>query len=372
MGYEEKFPDVDPDWHANATQRFASPFVDMPHDRISVDPIMLSHAAVACGYTIRDFYEKPELGIHCVGYMSNLYDLLPVTHWFFSLPWVTELGVTLEYKDTLPPVSTGPVISEPGEVDDIEVPGVEDLKKEWTLPMFYRIYDYVAENLPQTLVPISYGFDLVGAAAELCGVEQFIMWTFTEPEQSMKLVQKYTDTSVNGAIGLADKYGMAMLIVGSVLANNDIFSDDDVEKYSAKMMRYYVDKSFRGGAGPQLFYHLCGNHETDYKRFKENLIWSPFTVFHVGYKGSKVFPSSLLKEEFGDMATIMGSVDTKLMINANPKAVYDQSKEQLIGGRDSPKGYILGNSCECPPYTHPGNLLAMTRAARDYGTYGEW
>ena len=372
MGYEELFPKMDSKWHGNATKRFASPFVDAPHDRIDVDPIILSHAAVACGFTIRDFYEKPELGIHCVGYISQLYDLLPVTHWFFSLPWVTELGITLEYKDTLPPISTGPVISDPAEVDNIEVPDTEDLKKAWTLPMFYRIYDYVQKNLSETLVPISYGFDLVGAAAELCGVENFIMWTFTEPEQAMKLVQKYVDTSVNGAIGMAERYGMAMLIIGSVLANNDIFSDEYVEKYSANMMRYYVDRSFRGGAGPQLFYHLCGNHETDYKVFKDKLVWSPFTVFHIGYKGKEVFPSSLLKEEYGNRCTIMGSVDTKLMINPNPNAVYEQSKMQLLGGRDSPKGYILGNSCECPPYTIPGNLLAMVKAARDYGTYGTW
>jgi uroporphyrinogen decarboxylase len=248
----------------------------------------------------------------------------------------------------------------------------EELKKNFTQQEFYRIYDYVAKNLPMTLVPISYGFDLVGAAAELVGVENFIMWTFTEPEAAKKLVKIYTDTSVNGAAALADKYGMAMLIVGSVLANNDIFSDDAVEEYSAKMMRYYVDQAFRKGAGPQVFYHLCGNHETDYKVFKDNLIWSPFTVFHIGYKGKNVFPSKLLKEEYGQKATLMGSVDTKLMINPNPVSVYNQAKEQLLGGRDAPKGYILGNSCECPPYTLPGQMLALVKAARDFGTYGSW
>jgi uroporphyrinogen decarboxylase len=288
------------------------------------------------------------------------------------MPWTRELGLKLQYKETLPPISTGPILSEPGDVDKLRVMDKEELKKNFTQQEFYRIYDYVAKNLPMTLVPISYGFDLVGAAAELVGVENFIMWTFTEPEAAKKLVKIYTDTSVNGAAALADKYGMAMLIVGSVLANNDIFSDDAVEEYSAKMMRYYVDQAFRKGAGPQVFYHLCGNHETDYKVFKDNLIWSPFTVFHIGYKGKNVFPSKLLKEEYGQKATLMGSVDTKLMINPNPVSVYNQAKEQLLGGRDAPKGYILGNSCECPPYTLPGQMLALVKAARDFGTYGSW
>ncbi|HRR66152.1 MAG TPA: uroporphyrinogen decarboxylase family protein [Methanomassiliicoccales archaeon] len=353
--------------------------MDNPHDRIDVDPIILSAAAVACGYTIRDFYEKPELGIHCVGYISHLYDLLPVTHWFFSLPWVTELGLKLVYKETLPPISTGPIYSAPEDVDKMHVPSKEELVNAQakygqlaTVPMFYRIYDYVTKNLPMTLVPISYGFDLVGAAAEMVGVENFIMWTFTEPEAADKLVDKYTQTSINGAEALADKYGSAMLIVGSVLANNDIFNDEGVERYSVKNMYKYVDGCFKRGAGPQVFYHLCGNHETDYKLFRDGLMWSPFTVFHVGYKGRNPFPSSLLKQNFQDRATCMGSVDTKLMIDPNPNKVYNQAKEQLLGGRDSKKGYILGTSCETPPYTIPGQMLALVKAARDFGTYGTW
>jgi len=68
----------------------------------------------------------------------------------------------------------------------------------------------------------------------------------------------------------------------------------------------------------------------------------------------------------------MGSVDTKLMIDPNPNKVYNQAKEQLLGGRDSKKGYILGTSCETPPYTIPGQMLALVKAARDFGTYGTW
>jgi uroporphyrinogen decarboxylase len=374
MGYEELFPTNDLNgWHANAAKRFASPFVDNYHDRIDVDPIILSNAAVQCGFTIRDFYEKPELGIHCVGYISELFDLLPVTHWFFSLPWVRELGLTLVYKDTLPPVSTGPIYEPTAEgIENMRVIEKEELKKGTTIPLYFGLYDYVQKNLPHTLVPISYGFDLVGAPAEFVGVENFIMWTFTEPDLAHKVVDTFVETSINGADVLSDKYGMAMLIVGSVLANNDIFADEQVEEYSAKKMGYYVDQCFRKGAGPQVFYHLCGNHETSYKVFKDNLMWSPFNVLHIGYKGPKEFPAELLKQEFQDVTTCMGSVDTKLMINPNPKVVYEHSKECLLAGRDAKKGFILGTACETPPYTIPGNLLAMTRAARDFGTYGTW
>ena len=44
-----------------ARKRFASPFMGTKFDRIAVDQMMLSHAAVVCGFTIGDFYKQPEL-----------------------------------------------------------------------------------------------------------------------------------------------------------------------------------------------------------------------------------------------------------------------------------------------------------------------
>ncbi len=214
MGYEELFPPYDMEWHGKATKRFANPFVDNKFDRVDVDPVMLSHAAVTCGYTIRDFYEKPELGIHCLAYIYQLYDLLPVTHWFYSTPWLSEFGCELVQKDTLPPIVETPIINEPGEVDKLEVPSEEDIRKGRTYTQYQRIYSYVQKNLPQTFVPISYGFDLVGEAAHMCGVENFIMWTYTEPEAAQKLVGKFTEGAVNGALCTAKDYGMAMVVLG--------------------------------------------------------------------------------------------------------------------------------------------------------------
>ena len=91
------------------------------------------------------------------------------------------------------------------------------------------------------------------------------------------------------------------------------------------------------------------------------------TIFHIGYKGREVFPSDILAQEFGDRATIMGSVDTKIMILPNPKKVYDQAKEQLIKGRDSKCGYILGTACELPP-----DALPSERPCLGPGRQGPW
>jgi uroporphyrinogen decarboxylase len=372
MSFAELFPPIDKEWLDHSRKRFASPFMGTKYDRISVDPMMLSHAAVACGYGIGDFYREPELGAHAVAYISQLYDLLPVTHWYFSLAWVSEMGPDIQYMDNMPPIIPQPLISSPTEVDRVEVPDVEQLRKGWTFQQFTKANDYIQKHLPEMFLPMVNVSDIAGSAAQLCGVDNFIMWTLSEPDAAHELCRKYTQTAINGAEAVASKWGSAMISTGSVLANNDVFSDQMVIDFSAKYLRKLVDGAFRKGAGPQVFYHMCGNHETDYKVFKQHLMWSPFTILHVGYMGRRVFPSDVLVKEYGQVATLMGSVDTRLMINPDPRAVYEQAKEQIIKGRDSPMGYILGTSCEVPPLAPPGNILALVRAAKDHGSYGKW
>ncbi len=366
------FPPIDRAWLERARKRFASPFMGTKFDRIAVDPMMLSHAAVVCGFTIGDFYKQPELGASCVAYASQLYDLLPVTHWYFSLPWISELGGELRYTDLLPPTVSNIVVKTPEDVDLVEVPGIEEIRKGWTYSQMTRSNDFIKENIPEMFVPIASVSDLPGSAGQLCGVETFIMWTLTEPDLAHKLTAKYTETAIEGTGAIADRYGMAMISTGSVLGNNDIFSDQAVLDYSAKYLRKLVEGAFRKGAGPQLFYHMCGNHETDYKVFKDVVIWSPFTIIQLGYKGRDVFPADEMAKEFGQLATVMGSVDTRLMIDPNPRAVYEQASRQIVAGRDSPNGFILGTACETPPYTIPGNIYALVQATKDHGTYGHW
>ena len=246
------------------------------------------------------------------------------------------------------------------------------MENGFTGQLMTRAQDSIQKHTPDKFVPMTYTSDLTGGGAQLCGIENFVVWSLTERDVVHKLISKYTETAVNGAELMANRYGMAMISTGSVLANNDIFSDKDVNELSVNYLRDFVDKALRKGAGPQILYHLCGNHETDYKLFKERLIFTPFTIFHIGYKGREVFPSDILAKEFGDVATIMGSVDTRMMILPNPRRIYEQAKQQLIGGRDSKNGYILGTACELPPDALPANVYALVQAAKDYGTYGTW
>ncbi len=210
------FPSVNEKWHKHAEKRFASPFTGSNFDRIDVDPMMLSHAALITGYTINDFYTNPALGARCVANASEMYDLLPVTHWYFSLPWVAELGAQIEFKPYLPPVVKEPTIHDIEAVDKLEVPDLKEMENGWTGRRMIEAQDYVQEHLPKMFIPMTYTSDLTGGGAQLCGIADFIMWTMTERDACDKLVSKYTEVAVNGAELMANRYGTAMISTGSV------------------------------------------------------------------------------------------------------------------------------------------------------------
>lgn len=365
------FPSLNKEWHGPAFKRFGSPFTGTPFGRIDFDPIMLSHTAKIFGHTIKDFYMNPDLGIALVAYANELYDCLPVSHWFYANVWVRELGAKLVYKELLPPIIEAPVVKEPEDADKIEVLGVDEIAKGPTATEYFKAYDYMKENIPQMLVPIAWAFDVLGNAAGILGVDKFLLWTIKQRKICHVLLKKATDTSANGAIAIAKRYGSAMLGMGSVLGNTDLFPPAGVKEFSFDYIQKYVRQAIRGGGGPQLFYHLCGNHSRDYPIFKD-LILSPLSVLNIGYDGKETFSAKKMKEEFGDKHTIMPSVDTTLMLRGTTMEVYEAAKKQLLEGRDSPRGFVMGTACEVPPDAPPANIFALRKACEDFGKYGTW
>ena len=366
------FPEINKDWLKRAKRRYAASFMGGEFDRIPVDPMMLSHATVACGHTIRDFYERPELGAHCLAYVQEMYDLLPVTKYYFAHPWLPELGIKLKFMDKTAPVPVNTVVKRPEDVEKLHIPDLKEIEKGYTYNRLTGASKYIKEKLPDMFIPLAYCPEPVGSAAELCGVEEFLMWTETERDLAKKLIDVYVETAITGAEALANAYGSALISTGSVLENSDTMSPETIKDISPPALEKLVKGCLMKGAGPQIFYHFCGNRALDYELFVNEIIITPFTIMQMGYFGRDPFPASIMKERFGNRATIMPSVDTKLFVMPNELKIYEQAREQIINGRDSKMGCILGTCCEVPPNSHPANIYSMVKAASDFGAYGMW
>ena len=367
------FPEIDKDWLKRAKRRYAASFMGGEFDRIPVDPMMLSHATVVCGHTVRDFYERPELGAHCLAYVQEMYDLLPVTKYYFAHPWLPELGVDLKFMDLTAPVPVNTVVNSAEDVDELRIPDLKEIEKGYTYTRLTNASRYIKEKLPDMFIPLAYCPEPVGSAAELCGIEEFLMWTETERELVKKLIDVYVETAITGAEALANAYGSALISTGSVLENSDTMSPATIKDISPPALEKLVKGCLMKGAGPQIFYHFCGNRSLDHQLYVNELVITPFTIMQMGYYDREPFPAKIMKEEYGNRATIMPSVDTKLFVLPNgAMRIYEQARDQLIDGRDSKMGCILGTCCEVPPNAFPSNIHTLVKAAVDFGSYGSW
>ena len=367
-----QLPPINQDWLKRAKRRYTATFLGGEFDRIPVDPMMLAHSTVACGYTIRDFYEKPIMAVKCLAYAQEVYDLLPVTKYYFAHPWLPEMGINLRVMDLTAPVPTNTIVSGPEDVDLIEIPDKKEVMGGYSYERLTGAMDYVKANMPDMFVPLAYCPEPVGSGAELCGLEQFFMWTETEMDLCKKLVDAYIDTAAVGAGCIADRYGMALINTGAVLENSDTMSPQKIAEISPPALNRLVKKCLVNGAGPQIFYHFCGNHKDDYMLFKDSIVFTPFTIMQIGYWERESFPAREMKEAFGRTCAIMPSVDTKLFVMPDQQRIYEVAKRQLLDGRDSKNGCILGTACEVPPYSFPANIHTLVKAAEDFGRYGTW
>ncbi|MCQ2056186.1 MAG: hypothetical protein MJY64_01770 [archaeon] len=359
---------INDEWLSRAERRYAASFVGGIADRVPVDPMMLAHSTVLYGHTIRDFYSYPELAVVCLAQAQQRYDLLPVTKYYFAHPWLPELGIRLRPMNYTAPVPINTIVKDPEDADKIHIPDINEIKKGYSYELLTRGMDYIKKNKRKMFVPLAYCPEPIGSAAELCGIEQFLMWTQTELDLCKKLIKAYIDTAVSGAESLAGRYGMALINTGAVLENSDTMSPETIKEISPPALSSLVKKCLSKGAGPQIFYHFCGNHKDDYALFTNKIVFTPLTIMQIGYWEREPFPSKVMKKTYGNICTIMPSVDTKLFVLKNPKKIYEQARQQLLDGKDTKSGLILGTSCEVPPFSYQENIDALVKAANDFGS----
>ena len=95
--------------------------------------------------------------------------------------------------------------------------------------------------------------------------------------------------------GLADALGCGIDIMeekGAFIANfGGGTTELSVLSSGGIVLNRLVKKCLVNGAGPQIFYHFCGNHKDDYMLFKDSIVFTPFTIMQIGYWERESFPA---------------------------------------------------------------------------------
>ncbi len=364
----EDYAPIDQNWLGEAASLWTTPWVDKPSERVIVDPIILSHAATVFKKSVGYFYQNPEEAMRMVCHTCEMYDITPVGHYLFADYWGADYGAEIKWQTNSPPSISNRPIKNAEDVDSFEVLPPEELAKGPTFSTHFRALDTCLKEYPSMFAPVTQLGGSMEVLTNWAAIEDVFMWMITEPELVDTLCSRAVEHMVNASTVTTDKYGLNVMITGSVVASGDLMDREQIKRFSYQPVSRAVKKVLNAGVGPGIYYHLCGNHYDDYDLWR-NAPMSPFSIVQIGYDGQDIFPTSKLIENFGDRCTCFGTVDTKLVDRGTPAQVYAQAKEQVLAGKDSPRGFILGTSCECPTTAPPINVHTMVKAARDHGKY---
>ena len=339
-------------------------------DRIPVDPLLsMGHAANIFGVPRPDLYTDPELGVRLVLAANEFYGADAFTFWVHTAFWCEDYGgkIKLPTGYAEAPYIVEHPLKTREDIEKLEVKDVDEISKGPTMTKIWKALETAEKLLGRFFTPWASPYPPYELARVWLGSDKLLLWTIREPKLVHKLLRKVVEHQTNHITAVLRKYGRCSLgSLGSVFACSETISPEQFKEFQIPYQKETVSRALKAGAGPGIFYHLCGDHSLDW-RLHEDLPLTSNTKMHVCYDGKKPMDLTEVIRVFGKKCIIQGNVPTELMLFGTPKQVYEEAKRQVIAYKSSPKGFVLSITCGMPPETPPVNVHALIRAAVDHG-----
>lgn len=336
-------------------------------DRTPASPMAIGLAGLMHGHPLYDFYTKPDIGVQSIIHAGQIFDAEILPMWMYATYWAEDYGAKIKM-----PVGrmSAPALVEPAcktleEAENLEVLDLKELSNGPTMQRHWKALETAKKMLGPFFSPWSFPYEVFIQVAWWVGPEKAVMLVAKEPKLMHKLLKKAVEHCVNVNTLVAEKYGSSFIICSSLLTSNTLSRKQNIE-FNLNYLDEMIKKSLDNGAGPGIFYHLCGDHKNDWDLHKD-MPMTPATIMHVAYEGKEPMDINKVMDVFGKKCVILGNTDTALMQLGTPAEVYDNVKEQVLAAKESPKGFIAGNACEVPPFAPPANVYAFVQAVKDHG-----
>jgi uroporphyrinogen decarboxylase len=201
----------------------------------------------------------------------------------------------------------------------------------------------------------------------LRGYDRFLMDLVTNPGFVHALLSKLYEinTAVTGRfLDAVGPYIQVFRTADDVaMQRGSLISADMYRTYLKPVYRMYYD-FVRTKTDARIFYHSCGNVVDLLEDFIDNGI-DIINPVQVGAMPD----TAALKRRFGDRIVFWGAIDTQRVMPRGTEEEVAQEVRSRIRDLGPGGGYVLSAVHNIQPDVPPRNILAMARAARDYGTY---
>lgn len=311
------------------------------------------------GYPLADIYETPERSFDAQWRTFQQYNADGTPFYTFSAYGSWEFGGEVEWPDDRwgsgPGVARRP-ISKPEELWDLKVP---DPKTAGCVPNMIKFAHMQAENN----FPIAF---ICGSpfahAANLCGVQTFLQWTYQEPEAVHKALRLMTDHIISVARYFVDTFGPERLLPRATATTDGLISPSAFEQFALPYLQELHQTVLDMGI-QSIYSHICGDHNHLLSLWEQVPFGKP-GMLSLGrevdlLKAAKHFPDHI----------IAGHVDPSIIHQGSPHEIMEACRQNIEIGKQIEAGFVFMAGCEIPPTTPPYHVYLMSQAAEKYGYY---
>lgn len=213
-------------------------------------------------------------------------------------------------------------------------------------------------------------FDSYGPFERCCALrktDQFLMDLGLEDEIAPRLIQKVTDTLCKLLEIYLTEVGPYLDIIelpgDDYAAMRPIISPRMFDRYFAPSWKRMIDMIHQGAPRCKILFHSDGNMEP----FLSRLITLGVDIFHC-LEPLPGVDMARIKEEYGNNLCFWGAIDIKEALQGDEQRVRDevQNRIHLLGKGG---GYVIAPANHLQPDVPAANVIALFRAAREYGKY---
>ncbi|KAA3647707.1 MAG: hypothetical protein DWQ07_01615 [Chloroflexi bacterium] len=340
-------------------ERMQALFNREPLDYVTYVHRGYSFCANNAGVAKADIYDDPQKSFDAQMWTNEQYNSDGSPFYTFVSYGAWEFGGTIEWPDDRwgsgPGVEKVPIES-PEQLWDLELPDVKTAGSVPKMMEFAKLQE--AAGLPIGFVcgsPFTH-------AANLCGINEFMMWIVENPDAVHKAMRLMTDHILQVADYFVDTFGKGNVIARSAAPTESLIGPKQFEEFVKPYVTELHSKVLDKGA-KYVYCHICGeqNHLLDQ--------WAevPFGERSVLSFGHEV-PLEKAAEYFPDHI-IAGNTDPQIIAQGHPDEVREALKQTIETGKKLKNGYIFMGGCSLPASTPPYKVFMMSKAREEFGRF---
>jgi [methyl-Co(III) methanol-specific corrinoid protein]:coenzyme M methyltransferase len=261
----------------------------------------------------------------------------------FSVQQEAEaLGCVVDWGNPamMPDAKTHPV----KEVGQLQIP--ENLLEKPSIKVVLQALELLRKNYGDRVALIGKVMGPWTISYHMSGVQEFLLWTLTDPDKVRALLDRLKEVSITFANAQLRAGADAVVIADH--ATGDLVSS---KTYQDFLLPVHQEMNQRIG-GPTIL-HLCGNSSDRLRLFVE----AGFDGYHFEWQVDAKMAVQVINREM----SLIGNIANKdVLFGGTPEDVYRQTRYSIEAGVD-----ILAPECAVPLQTPIANLKAIVEAAKE-------